>query len=339
MRTPVDIVAAMTIGETGIDVDLTGTSAVSDYGINVPLPYTQAYATFGVRCVVGSTVPNNAGSLAPVRVSAPEGSILNAKHPRAVAARHTIGQMLPDVMLGCLSQAVDGIGPAEGTSCLWNFVLYGGDGIAGGGRAHANATPFTVTLFHNGGTGARPTKGRAIRDGISVGRAQHAGGNQRGDFANPGAAQGISRRLGRRRAMARWFGSSNGNRQRRGRALCLIFHVRPRAQCAARTRRRRRWRERARVARVRRGIEPHGAAKPSRRATPWCSTCRAAAATGRPRRARRIKSRRMCVTVWSAGKGPRATMPWCWPMTARWIKRGRHGCAINNTGWFRAARR
>jgi len=160
---PVDIVAAMTIGETGIDIDLAGTSAVSDYGINVPLPYTQAYATFGVRCVVGSGVPNNAGSLAPVRVGAPEGSILNAKHPRAVAARHTIGQMLPDVMLGCLSQAVDGIGPAEGTSCLWNFVLYGGDGIAGGGRAHVNATPFTVTLFHNGGTGARPTK-----DGLSA---------------------------------------------------------------------------------------------------------------------------------------------------------------------------
>jgi len=160
---PVDLVCAMTVGESGIDVDLAGTSGVSDYGINVPLPYTQAYATFGIRCVVGAKIPNNAGSLAPVRVSAPEGSILNARHPRAVAARHTIGQMLPDLMLGCLHQAVPDIGPAEGTSCLWNFVLYGGDGIAGGGRAYANATPFTVTLFHNGGTGARPTK-----DGLSA---------------------------------------------------------------------------------------------------------------------------------------------------------------------------
>jgi N-methylhydantoinase B len=155
---PLDIAAALTIGADGIDVDLAGTSGVSDYGINVPLAYTQAYATFGIRCVVGSTVPNNAGSLGTVRVTAPEGSILNAKHPRAVAARHTVGQMLPDVMLGCLHQAVPDIGPAEGTSCLWNFVLYGGDGIADGGRSHVNATPFTVTLFHNGGTGARPTK-------------------------------------------------------------------------------------------------------------------------------------------------------------------------------------
>ncbi len=160
---PVDLVAALTIGEEGIDIDFTGTSVVSDYGINVPIAYTEAYASFGVRCVIGSNVPNNAGSLAPVRVSAPEGSILNAAHPRAVAARHAMGQMLPDVVLGCLHQAVDGIGPAEGTSCLWNFVLYGGDGIAGGARSHANATPFTVTLFHSGGTGARPTK-----DGLSA---------------------------------------------------------------------------------------------------------------------------------------------------------------------------
>ena len=157
----VDLVAQVTIGSDGIDVDFSGTSLISEYGINVPLPYTQAYASFGVRCLVGPTVPNNAGSLGPIRVTAPEGSILNAPSPCAVAARHAIGQMLPDVMLGCLDQVVPGLAPAEGTSCLWNFVLYGGHGISGGG--FANATPFTVTMFHNGGTGARPSK-----DGLSA---------------------------------------------------------------------------------------------------------------------------------------------------------------------------
>ena len=157
----VDLVAQVTIGSDGIDVDFSGTSLISEYGINVPLPYTQAYASFGVRCLVGPTVPNNAGSLGPIRVTAPEGSILNAPSPCAVAARHAIGQMLPDVMLGCLDQVVPGLAPAEGTSCLWNFVLYGGHGISGGG--FANATPFTVTMFHNGGTGARPRK-----DGLSA---------------------------------------------------------------------------------------------------------------------------------------------------------------------------
>ena len=157
---PVDLVAAMTISESGIDIDFTGTSSISIYGINVPLTYTQAYASFGARCVVGGSIPNNAGSLEPVRVTAPPGSILNAPHPCAVAARHAIGQMLPDVVLGCLEQAVDGQVPAEGTSCLWNPVLYAGHGISG---KFENATPFTVTLFHNGGTGARPNS-----DGLSA---------------------------------------------------------------------------------------------------------------------------------------------------------------------------
>jgi len=160
---PIDLACTMTIGADGIDCDFAGSSGASDLGINVPLPYTQAYASFGVRCVVGPKVPNNAGSLSPVRVTAPAGSILNARRPRAVSARHAIGQMLPDVVLGCLHQAVAGIAPAEGTSCLWNFVLYGGDGIAGGSETHPDAPNFTVTLFHNGGTGARPDK-----DGLSA---------------------------------------------------------------------------------------------------------------------------------------------------------------------------
>ena len=56
-----------------------------------------------------------------IRVTAPEGSILNAPQPAPVAARHVIGQMLPDVMFGCLHQALPGGVPAEGTSCLWNL--------------------------------------------------------------------------------------------------------------------------------------------------------------------------------------------------------------------------
>ncbi len=158
----IDLVARMTIGEDGIDIDFTGTSPVSSYGINVPITYTQAYASFGVRCVIGSRVPNNAGSLAPVRVTAPEGSILNAPRPCAVTARHIIGQMLPDVVLGCLYQAKAEAVPAEGTSSLWIPTLLGGHGVAGEADTGA-ARAFTMSMFHAGGTGARPGK-----DGLSA---------------------------------------------------------------------------------------------------------------------------------------------------------------------------
>ena len=154
---PVLLKAKLTIGGDGIGVDFSGTSNVSAFGINVPLTYTQAYGSFGVRSVIGGKIPNNAGSLTPIRVTAPEGTILNPQHPSAVAARHVIGQMLPDVVLGCLDKALPGRVPAEGSSSLWGPMLVGGHGHTGGDDYGA-ATPFSVTVFYSGGTGGRPGK-------------------------------------------------------------------------------------------------------------------------------------------------------------------------------------
>jgi N-methylhydantoinase B len=161
---PIDIVATMKIGPTGIDVDFTGTSGVSAFGINVPHCYTEAYASFGVKCIVSPKVPNNEGSLEVIRITAPEGCILNAKHPSPVAARHVTGQMLPDVMFGCLHQALQGGVPAEGASCLWNLSATGGPGRVDGDPSETtNAIAFNIMSFHAGGTGARPG-----RDGLSA---------------------------------------------------------------------------------------------------------------------------------------------------------------------------
>ena len=161
---PLDLVATMTIGETGIDIDFAGTSPPSSYGINVPLCYTEAYAAFGVKCLVAPTVPNNAGSLALIRVTAPEDCILNAKHPLPVATRHVTGQLLPDLMFGCLAQALPGRVPAEGTSVLWNLFAMGGPGLVDADPADlAGSSTFNVMSFHSGGTGARPGK-----DGLSA---------------------------------------------------------------------------------------------------------------------------------------------------------------------------
>lgn len=151
-----DLVGTMTITDDTISVSFDGTSPISSYGINVPMTYTEAYASFGVRCVVGGAIPNNAGSLAAVKITAPEGCILNAPRPCAVTARHVIGQMLPDVVLGCLHQIAPDRCPAEGTSCLWNPVLLGGHGIVDGN--YGQATPFAMNTFHTGGAGARPEK-------------------------------------------------------------------------------------------------------------------------------------------------------------------------------------
>lgn len=151
---PIDLVCTLTISESGIDVDFEGTSPMCSHGINVPLTYTQAYASFGARCVVGNDVPNNAGSLGVIRVTAPEGCILNAPRPAAVSARHTIGQMLPDVVLGCLEKPLDGNVPSEGASCLFGPVFLGGRGMIPGSQGD----PFVINAFYAGGAGGRPGK-------------------------------------------------------------------------------------------------------------------------------------------------------------------------------------
>jgi N-methylhydantoinase B len=160
---PLTLMAEMTIAGDNIHVDYTGTSPASAYGINVVMNYTLAYTAFGVKCLVAPEVPNNAGALAPITASAPEGCILNAARPRAVATRHTVGHMLPDLVFGCLHQVMDGGVPAEGASSLWNPQISGGSDLQDELGAESDAPPFSTVIFHCGGTGARPGK-----DGLDV---------------------------------------------------------------------------------------------------------------------------------------------------------------------------
>ncbi len=155
---PITLRATTTVSADAIHVDYTGTSAMARRGINVPLAYTTAYTVFGLACALSPRVPNNAGSLSVYRVSAPAGTILNALKPAAVLARHVTGQMLPDMVFGCLAQVIPDRVPAEGTSCLWNITLRGRleDGDTGN-------YGFATTFTSNGGTGARPAS-----DGLSA---------------------------------------------------------------------------------------------------------------------------------------------------------------------------
>ena len=156
---PVRLAARMTIADDGIEVDFTGTSGLSSRGINVPPAYCRAYACFGIKCVVAPEIPNNWASLAPFRMKIPDGCILNAPHPYPVSVRHVIGHLLPDLMMGCLHQAVPDRVTAEGASALWNPPLRGGSSVSG--QAHANRPiigDFEIITFNSGGTGARPTQ-------------------------------------------------------------------------------------------------------------------------------------------------------------------------------------
>jgi N-methylhydantoinase B len=159
-ESPVVLQAALTVSDGTIHVDYAGTSPASRFGINSPKCYTDAYTSFGVKCIVAPGIPNNAGSLDPVTISAPADSIVSPLRPRAVTARHLIGQMLPELVFGCFEEPLAGKVPAEGAGSMWILGLSGGPQVEG---AQPDATRFNVISIGIGGMGARPGK-----DGLSA---------------------------------------------------------------------------------------------------------------------------------------------------------------------------
>lgn len=153
--TPVRLSVQINVEEDRIVCDFSGSSALDEKGINVPLVYTQAYACYALKCAIAGDIPNNAASLAPFVITAPENTIVNALHPAPVALRHVIGHMLPDAVYGALDQMLPGTVPAEGTGTLCNFQVSVRPRTDT--TAPDNARRAEVLTFNSGGAGARPT--------------------------------------------------------------------------------------------------------------------------------------------------------------------------------------
>jgi N-methylhydantoinase B len=148
----IDIVCAVTVDPRAgeILVDYAGSSGASPYGINVVRNYTHAYTTFTVRSVLNPDLPNNHGSLAPILVEAPEGSIVNAVSPQPCTARHVVGMFLPNALLKALAQIEPDRAMAEGSGAVWTMQVSGN---------HDDGRPFITAMFtYAGGVGARASK-------------------------------------------------------------------------------------------------------------------------------------------------------------------------------------
>ncbi len=148
----IDIVCAMHVDpEAGeITVDYEGSSEASPWGINVVRNYTHAYTTFTVRSVLNPDIPNNHGSLAPIKMHAPEGSVVHAIPPQPGTARHVVGMFLPNALLKALAQVKPDSAMAEGAGAVWTMQVNG---------HHPDGSPFITAMFtYAGGVGARAAK-------------------------------------------------------------------------------------------------------------------------------------------------------------------------------------
>ncbi len=144
--------AAVTIDNVKGEIisDFTESSDASPLGINVCLNYTIAYNAFTMHCCLTPEIPNNNGSMEPFKVIAPEGSILNARYPSPVSARHVVGMHVPMPLMKALYQVTPETVLAESAGGLWSVQIFGRD---------QSERPFASSMFNfSGGMGARANK-------------------------------------------------------------------------------------------------------------------------------------------------------------------------------------
>jgi len=145
-RADLIIQCAIEVQGSDITVDLRGSSPQVDWGGNVVYNFTYAYVHMAIKSIFDPELPNNDGSTAPIRLLAPEGSVLNCRFPAAVAARMQVGHFLTEIIYRALAPALpDRVAAGSGGTPATMQVFYGrrGDG-----------QPFHAVLIRGGGMGA-----------------------------------------------------------------------------------------------------------------------------------------------------------------------------------------
>jgi N-methylhydantoinase B len=144
----IPISVAITIQGDQAIVDFSGSAHQQDGSINAVYAITLSAVYYVFRCLIGLDVPNNSGCLVPIKVIAPQGTVVNATHPAAVAAGNVeTSQRIVDVLLGAFSKAFPDRIPAASQGTMNNLTI-GGKDLAG--------RPFTYYETIAGGMGARP---------------------------------------------------------------------------------------------------------------------------------------------------------------------------------------
>jgi N-methylhydantoinase B len=148
------ITASVTVGPAGLEADFAGTHPQVEANVNAVEAVTLSCLYYAVRVATDPNIPANGGCYRPLRLVVPEGSLVSARYPAAVAAGNVeTAQRIADVLLGALAQAAPDRVPAASQGTM-NNILVGNDRYA-----------YYETVA--GGQGGRP--GRPGQSGIHTG--------------------------------------------------------------------------------------------------------------------------------------------------------------------------
>ncbi len=120
------IQAMVRIHQHRVQVDFTGTAGQTTGNINCPLSVAAAAVYYVFRCLMPDQTPACAGSFRPISITAPEGCLVNARRPAAVAAGNVeTSTRIVDVIMGALAQAIPEQIPAASHGSMNNLAMGG----------------------------------------------------------------------------------------------------------------------------------------------------------------------------------------------------------------------
>lgn len=132
-------------------VDFTGSDPQVEGSVNAVKAITYSACFYVFRCLLAEDVPATAGLMRPIEVIAPEGTVVNARPPAAVAGGNVeTSQRIVDVLLRALAQAIPSRIPAAASGTMNNLTI--------GGLDPRTGEPFAYYETIAGGMGARPSK-------------------------------------------------------------------------------------------------------------------------------------------------------------------------------------
>jgi N-methylhydantoinase B len=149
---PLRIAVAIRVRGGRATVDFTGSAPQCAGSVNAVRAIAESAAFYVFRCLLGDQVPATSGLMRSIRVIAPEGTIVNARPPAAVAGGNVeTSQRMVDVLLRALARALPDRIPAASQGTMNNLTL-------GGADPRRNGAPFAYYETVAGGMGARPGK-------------------------------------------------------------------------------------------------------------------------------------------------------------------------------------
>ena len=200
---PVRITVAITIGDGDATVDFTGSDPQTSGPVNANFAVAVSATAYVFRCLIREDVPYTAGILRPIHVIAPDGTVVNARPPAAMAGGNVeTSQRVTDVLLGALAQAAPRRIPAASSGTMNNLTIGGWDPfrrrawawyetIAGGMGASARGGGRSAVHTHMTNSWNTPVEAFEHQYPVRI-RAYHIRSGSGGGGLHPGG-EGIVR--------------------------------------------------------------------------------------------------------------------------------------------------